>query len=132
MSANSTEDLSKPSQYLSRSNKPMTFNLVALESLTSNVFLHKTDVWSSGVNIWELFPLGEDHYGYLNLHSLVKMFQAGDRLPDCKLLASQNINLFIFLSPLSLSTTVRAKSRLCDTMYHVCVILHLRQVLDTE
>jgi len=23
-------------------------------------------------------------------------------------------------------------SRLCDTIYHVCVILHLRQVLDTE
>ena len=30
------------------------------------------------------------------------------------------------------SISVRAKSRLCDTMYHVCMILHLRQVLDTE
>ena len=30
------------------------------------------------------------------------------------------------------SISVRAKSRLCDTMYHVCMILHLRQVLDNQ
>ena len=63
--------------------------------MTLNIFSHKTDVWSFGVTLWELFTLGEDPYGDMNLHSLVKMLQDGDRLPDYQLLAPHNINLFI-------------------------------------
>ena len=35
-------------------------------------------------------------------------------------------------SHVSVSISVRAKSRLCDTMYHTDVILNFRQVFDTE
>ena len=31
-----------------------------------------------------------------------------------------------------MTTTVRAKSRLRDTMYHICMILHFSHVFDTE
>ena len=89
------EDSSRPSQYLSRSNKPTPFKWMALESLTSNIFSHKTDIWSFGVTLWELFTLGEEPYGDVNLHVLVKMLQDGDRLPDSHLLSPHNIYLFM-------------------------------------
>ena len=89
------EDSAKPSQYLSRSNKPTPFKWMALESLTSNIFSHKTDIWSFGVTLWELFTLGEEPYGDVNLHVLVKMLQDGDRLPDTHLLSPHNICLFM-------------------------------------
>ncbi|EFO85910.1 hypothetical protein CRE_02059 [Caenorhabditis remanei] len=57
---------------------------VSPESFKSNKFTQKSDVWSFGVCLFEIFSLGETPYEGQNLYTLIQYLDQGNRLkiPD--------------------------------------------------
>ncbi|KAI6170392.1 Protein kinase domain-containing protein [Aphelenchoides bicaudatus] len=51
---------------------------MALESLKENIFSNKTDVWSYGVLLWELYTLG--NLPYSDVESVLSFLESGQRL----------------------------------------------------
>ena len=61
----------------------LPFKWLSIESLLQRVFTHKSDVWSFGVTLWELFTFGEPPYGAgITPDALVQMLLDGGRLPQ--------------------------------------------------
>ncbi|XP_070547510.1 fibroblast growth factor receptor 1-like [Ptychodera flava] len=57
---------------------------MALESILDCIYTSKTDVWSYGVVLWEIFTLGETPYSGITIRDIIKQLQQGYRLskPD--------------------------------------------------
>ena len=53
---------------------------MALESLASGSFSTKTDVWSFGVMLWEVFELGKSPYDEMTSCEVVNFLKSGGRL----------------------------------------------------
>lgn len=51
-----------------------------LESLTTGIFTHKSDVWSFGVTVWEILTYGEEPYREDTVQGLRKYLGDGNRL----------------------------------------------------
>lgn len=57
---------------------------MAVESIRHKIFTHKSDVWSYGVTIWELFTYGSRPYDLLPAQDVLNLLEKGQRLsqPD--------------------------------------------------
>merc|ERR1712150_432027 len=54
---------------------------MAIEFLKSNFFTLKSDVWSYGVLVWEIFSFGGKPYGQQDHDEVLKKLENGYRLP---------------------------------------------------
>jgi len=63
-----------------QSNTPLPYKWMAIESLTTGIFTNKSDVWSFGVLIWEMFTLGDEPYSTINGLNRLKNFLDFNRL----------------------------------------------------
>lgn len=62
-----TKDCYKYGKYVMKTETPLPLKWMPPESLKFDTFTTKSDVWSYGVFIWELFSLGETPYSGLQL-----------------------------------------------------------------
>merc|ERR1711874_204469 len=81
-------------QYWSRSSKPQPYKWMAVESLVANVYSQRSDVWSFGITVWEMFTLGGEPYGQIGPHDLTSALKRGSRLEECSL-APRRINTLL-------------------------------------
>ncbi|XP_064398809.1 fibroblast growth factor receptor-like [Halichondria panicea] len=63
-----------------RANVKLPYKWMALESLNDAIFTEKTDVWSYGVTVWEVFNGGRTPYPAVDPHSLIQLLGEGRRL----------------------------------------------------
>ncbi|XP_053389075.1 epidermal growth factor receptor-like, partial [Mercenaria mercenaria] len=55
---------------------------LAPESLQSRIYSHKSDVWSYGVTLWEMFTYGKRPYEKSQNRDVLSLIEKGDRLPQ--------------------------------------------------
>ncbi|XP_063410960.1 epidermal growth factor receptor-like isoform X3 [Mytilus trossulus] len=60
----------------------MPIKWLALECIQHRVFTHKSDVWSYGVTIWELFTYGQKPYEHVRARNVPEILEKGERLPQ--------------------------------------------------
>nr|ANP44414.1 epidermal growth factor receptor Smed-egfr-2 [Schmidtea mediterranea] len=53
---------------------------LALETLLNGIYSHKTDVWSFGITLWEIFTYGERPYDELDVREITSYLIQGNRL----------------------------------------------------
>ncbi|XP_064646613.1 epidermal growth factor receptor-like isoform X2 [Lineus longissimus] len=60
----------------------MPIKWLALECIQHRVFTHKSDVWSYGVTVWELFTYGQRPYENVRARDVPDLLEKGERLPQ--------------------------------------------------
>lgn len=71
----------KNGEYLKKSDTPVPVKWMALESLMHQMYTTKSDVWSFGVLLWELFTLGGNPYPAFNMdETFIQRLFSGYRL----------------------------------------------------
>ncbi|GFO13043.1 receptor protein-tyrosine kinase [Plakobranchus ocellatus] len=58
----------------------MPIKWLALECINDKVFTHKSDVWSFGITVWELFTLGKKPYENVRTQDVPILLEKGERL----------------------------------------------------
>uniref|UniRef100_A0A914E6C0 Protein kinase domain-containing protein n=1 Tax=Acrobeloides nanus TaxID=290746 RepID=A0A914E6C0_9BILA len=74
----------EPAVYRTASNLKLPIRWLALESLTEGIFSHKTDIWSFGILMHEMFSFGQIPYANVNNDELIVFLQSGGRLEPPK------------------------------------------------
>jgi len=73
-------------QYKMNIKTSLPIKWMAIESFTDFIFSQKTDVWSFGILIWEIFSFGQQPYSGLSNQDMEKYLTKGYRLkrpPNC-------------------------------------------------
>ncbi|KAK3601290.1 hypothetical protein CHS0354_011886 [Potamilus streckersoni] len=60
----------------------MPIKWLALECIQHRIFTHKSDVWSFGVTVWELFTYGARPYETVRARDVPDLLEKGERLPQ--------------------------------------------------
>ena len=67
-------------------NRALPLKWMAMESIEHNIYSTKSDIWSYGVLLWELFSRGETPFKEIRYYHLIHYLNSGHRLSqpiDC-------------------------------------------------
>ena len=73
-------DVYKYQEYIRKSTGMVPFKWMALESIIDSVYTEKSDVWSFGVLLWELFTLGGTPYPGMSVNEVHQSLLEGKRM----------------------------------------------------
>lgn len=79
-------DIYKEENYVKTTSGLLPVKWMAIEALVDRVYTHKSDVWSFGVLLWELFTLGGSPYPGLPANEVYQYLMEGNRMEqplDC-------------------------------------------------
>jgi len=79
-------DIYKDEHYVKTTSGLLPVKWMAIEALVDRVYTHKSDVWSFGVLLWELFTLGGSPYPGLPANEVYQYLMEGNRMEqpvDC-------------------------------------------------
>uniref|UniRef100_K1Q7I8 Receptor tyrosine-protein kinase erbB-4 n=1 Tax=Magallana gigas TaxID=29159 RepID=K1Q7I8_MAGGI len=60
----------------------MPIKWLAVECIQQRIFTHKSEVWSFGVTVWELFTYGQRPYENVRVRGVPDLLEKGERLPQ--------------------------------------------------
>lgn len=66
--------------YKATSHKKLPIRWLSIEALTDHIFSEKSDVWSFGILMYEMFTLGQVPYASLCYDEMVELLKSGQRL----------------------------------------------------
>lgn len=66
--------------FYAKSNSLLPIKWLAIESIQNRIFTHKSDVWSYGVCLWELFTFCAKPYGEIETINIISYIKKGVRL----------------------------------------------------
>ncbi|XP_046352612.1 vascular endothelial growth factor receptor 1-like [Haliotis rufescens] len=79
------KDCYKDAEYKKKGDGPVPVKWMALESFTHRIYTTKSDVWSYGVFIWELFSLGGNPYPGVEINEkFIGLLKSGYRMEKPK------------------------------------------------
>lgn len=86
--------------YLAKKNSLLPIKWMAIESIQQRMFTHKSDVWSYGVCLWEIFTFCAKPYAEIEPSELVKKILSGVRLsqPQIATLSVYNVMIRCWLA----------------------------------
>lgn len=73
-------DIYKEENYVKTTSGLLPVKWMAIEALVDRVYTHKSDVWSFGVLLWELFTLGGSPYPGLPANEVYQYLMEGNRM----------------------------------------------------
>ncbi|XP_012937860.1 vascular endothelial growth factor receptor 2 [Aplysia californica] len=75
------KDLYKDPEYHKKGDGPVPVKWMALESFTHRIYTTKSDVWSYGIMLWELFSLGGNPYPGVEINEkFIGLLKSGYRM----------------------------------------------------
>ncbi|XP_055331095.1 fibroblast growth factor receptor 1-A-like [Paramacrobiotus metropolitanus] len=82
---------------LERLNVPLPIKWMAPEAILDKRFTMKSDVWSFGIVIWEIFTFADNPYAEvfreMDVSALVRFLQTGNRLPRPEIISDEMFDL---------------------------------------
>ncbi|XP_070547369.1 tyrosine-protein kinase receptor Tie-1-like [Ptychodera flava] len=69
-------------EYEVRTKGRLPIRWMALESIQDCVYNTKTDVWSFGIVLWEIFNFGDEPYPEMTVKDVIYELQQGYRMPS--------------------------------------------------
>ncbi|OAF67780.1 hypothetical protein A3Q56_04480 [Intoshia linei] len=75
-----SRNIEEKDYYLKNSNSPLPLKWMAPESISNQIYTLKTDIWSYGVVLWEIFTLGATPYENIDSRILLKKLLNNYRL----------------------------------------------------
>lgn len=81
-------NISKSDMYVKQTQGVLPIKWMAMESLFDRVYTEKSDVWSFGICLWEIFTLGGTPYPTRSAEEVMDMLSDGERMeqpPNCPL-----------------------------------------------
>lgn len=81
--------------YFAKKNSLLPIKWMAIESIREREFTHKSDVWSYGVCLWEIFTFCAKPYAEIETTDLLKKILAGVRLSMPQMVTLNVYNLMI-------------------------------------
>ena len=91
---------------------------MALEYLNDGIFTLKSDVWSFGVLLWEIFAFGKTPYGHQGYDEVLENLQSGYKLPCPKDIKSVDtwaaVNLYETMSELCFVPEPKMRANFSD------------------
>ena len=66
--------------YTKKSDVPLPMKWMAVESISDMIFSTKSDVWSFGVVMWEIFTLADSPYPHIKSENVYEKLIEGYRL----------------------------------------------------
>ncbi|XP_034972199.2 receptor-type tyrosine-protein kinase FLT3 isoform X1 [Zootoca vivipara] len=88
-------DIENDSNYVVRGNACLPVKWMSPESLFQGIYTIKSDVWSYGILLWEIFSLGVNPYPGIQVDAnFYKLIQSGFKM-DCPFYATEEIYLML-------------------------------------